>query len=287
MTRPASTALARAALAAGVVVVIVLASIPWVATAVPGLFRAVVTALRGAGHGLLFVEDGFVTATMVTAVTIPLPALVAAAVPTSVRRGVGIAAAGVVVLASIAALRSDDPGATWTSLVSASGVGLLLGWLVLAARRGRAAGPTRRSRRVATWLIVVYGVAVLLVGFTGSPVDAGVHPWILRALGAAHRLGVPDWFGYGALEFTANVLFFVPLGLLVVLLLGSRRWWVGAAAGLLVSAAIEIGQALFLPARYASVDDVLANTSGAVIGALIGVLVLGRVARPRSGSSRT
>ncbi|MFJ3384350.1 MULTISPECIES: VanZ family protein [unclassified Curtobacterium] len=287
MTKPASTALARAVLGAGVVVVIVMATIPWMATAAPGLFHAVVTVFRGAGHGLLSVEDGFVAATMVTAVTIPAPALVAVAVPTSGRRGVGIVAVGVVVLASLASLRSDDPGATWTSLVSASGVGLVLGWLALAARRGRAAGATRRSRRVATWLMVLYGLAVLVVGFTGSPVDAGAHPRIVWALAAAHGLGVPDWFGYGALEFTANVLFFVPLGLLLVLMLGGRRWWVGAMAGLLVSVAIETGQALFLPARYASVDDVLANTSGAVIGALIGIVLLERVARPRSGSSPT
>ncbi|ROP65044.1 VanZ family protein [Curtobacterium sp. ZW137] len=282
MTGPAPTVLARSALAAGVVVALTLASLPGLVTAALGPFHAVVTVLRGAGHGLLSVEDGFVTATIVTAVTIPLPVLVAMAVPVSARRAVSLAATGVLALEGIAALRSDHPGATFTSLVSASAAGLLLGWLVFAPRRGRGACATPRSRRVATWLIVVYGVAVLLVGFTGSPVDAGVHPGILRALVAAHRLGVPDWFGYGALEFTANVLFFVPLGLLVVLLLGGRRWWVGAVAGLLVSTAIESGQALFLPARFASFDDVLANTSGAAIGALIGVAVLARAARHRN-----
>nr|WP_252727946.1 VanZ family protein [Curtobacterium sp. WW7] len=84
------------------------------------------------------------------------------------------------------------------------------------------------------------------------------------------------------IESLANVAFFVPLGLLVVLLAGARWWWAGAAAGLLVSSTIEIGQALFLPARYATIDDVVANTMGAVVGAVLGVLLLGVAARRRA-----
>ncbi|MFB9649855.1 VanZ family protein [Curtobacterium pusillum] len=282
MTPPARITLARGVLTVGLAVVIALASLPWGASAAVDAFRAVVTVLRGAGHGLLSVEDGFVSAMAVTAVTALLPALVAAAVPTSGRRATGWAAVGTAVLAGVAALRSPTPGTTWVAITMASAVGLLLGWLALGVRRSRTAPATPVTRRVATWVLVVYGVGVLLVGFTGSPVDAGVHPGIVGALDVAHRLGVPAWFGYGALEFTANVVFFLPLGLLVVLRLGARRWWVGALAGFVVSCAIETGQALFLPTRFASFDDVLANTSGAVIGAFIGVVALGWAARHRS-----
>lgn len=281
-TASARTSFARAVLAVGTAVLIALASLPWVATAAVEVFHAVVTVLRGAGHGLLSVEDGFVTAMAVTAVTIPLPALVASAVPTDARRATGWAALGTVLIVTVVAIRTPTPGATWVSLVLASGIGLLLGWLVLSAVRGRAVPATARSRRTATWLIGAYGVGVLIVGFAGSPVDAGAHPFIIRVLDAAHRVGVPGWFGYGALEFSANVVFFVPLGLLVVLLVGGRRWWVGGVAGLVVSACIETGQAVFLPARFASLDDVLSNTSGAVIGALVGVVVLGWGARRRA-----
>ncbi|MFJ3380063.1 VanZ family protein [Curtobacterium sp. NPDC090217] len=280
-TASARTSFARAVLAAGTAVLIALASLPWVATAAVEVFHAVVTELRGAGHGLLSVEDGFATAMAVTAVTIPLPALVASAVPTDARRATGWAALGSVVLGGLLALRSPAPGATWVSVVVAILVGLALGWLVLAAMRAPLAPATPRSRRIAAWVIGVYGVGVLFVGFAGSPVDAGAHPLVIRALDASHRVGVPGWFGYGALEFTANALFFLPLGLLVVLLVGARRWWVGAAAGLVLSACIETGQAVFLPARFASLDDVLSNTSGAVIGALVGVVVLGWGARRR------
>jgi len=279
MTPPPRIALARAVLAVGVTAVIALASLPWVARGAIDSFHALVTALRGAGHGLLSVEDGFVTAMAVSVVTIPLPALVAVAVPTTTRRGTAWAALGTVVVIGLVAVRTPTPPVTWASLLLASAVGVLLGWLVLSALRAGLADSTSRSRRAASLLIVLYGLGVLFVGFTGSPVDAGAHPWIVRALGTAHDAGLPDWFGYAALEFSANVLFFVPLGVLLVLLLGARRWYVAAVAGLALSSAIETGQALFLPARFASLDDVLANTSGAVVGALLGVVALGCAAR--------
>ncbi|TDW66950.1 VanZ like protein [Curtobacterium sp. PhB25] len=124
------------------------------------------------------------------------------------------------------------------------------------------------------WLAAAYGVAVVLVGFWGSPVDAAAGPTLDRVIAIAHRHGAPDWFGYGTIESLSNVVFFVPLGLLVVLLAGARWWWAGAAAGLAASACIETAQALFLPARTSSIDDVLANGLGAVLGAAVGVLAL-------------
>jgi glycopeptide antibiotics resistance protein len=92
---------------------------------------------------------------------------------------------------------------------------------------------------------------------------------------------VPERLDYATVESVANVLFFVPLGLLVVLLAGARWWWAGLAAGVVVSAGIETGQALFLPARTATLDDVVANGVGALLGAVAGVLLLSRAARRR------
>lgn len=140
---------------------------------------------------------------------------------------------------------------------------------------------TWRSRRFATGLAVAYGVALALVGFWGSPVDASGGPWLARALAAAHRHGLPDRIDYAAVESFANVVYFVPLGLLVVLLAGARWWWAAIATGLVVSACIETGQALFLPARTATIDDVVANGVGALLGAVAGVLLLSRAARRR------
>ncbi|MCS6562792.1 MULTISPECIES: VanZ family protein [Curtobacterium] len=140
---------------------------------------------------------------------------------------------------------------------------------------------TWRSRRFATGLAIAYGVALALVGFWGSPVDAAGAPWLTRALAAAHRHGLPERIDYAAVESLANVVYFVPLGLLVVLLAGARWWWAAITAGLVVSACIETGQALFLPARTATIDDVVANGVGALLGAVVGVLLLSRAARRR------
>jgi VanZ family protein len=43
--------------------------------------------------------------------------------------------------------------------------------------------------------------------------------------------------------------------------------------GAVLSGALELGQALFLPERYASWTDVLANTAGTTLGALIGAAI--------------
>jgi glycopeptide antibiotics resistance protein len=79
------------------------------------------------------------------------------------------------------------------------------------------------------------------------------------------------------LQVAFNVVFFIPLGFLVT------YWWrrgVGTAAalGLGVSLLIETTQGSALwgvypcPYRVAEVDDLITNTSGALIGALLGVL---------------
>lgn len=84
----------------------------------------------------------------------------------------------------------------------------------------------------------------------------------------------PDWAlpeHYGVL---LNILLFVPLGATLALLTRRTWWWVTllAAVG---SAAIEVVQGLWL-AREASWSDVVANT----IGAFVGAVVVSLLARP-------
>ena len=153
-------------------------------------------------------------------------------------------------------------------------------------RRPRRARATTGSRLVATLLLLVYGVLVAAVAYWPTPVDRGMRPRIDRVLAALHRRGLPDWFGYDQLEWWANVAFFVPLGLLVVLLIGGHRWWVAVLVGGAASVAIEVGQHLFLPSRYATVDDVVANTLGAALGALSGLVLLAVVHARRRAKDR-
>jgi hypothetical protein len=82
---------------------------------------------------------------------------------------------------------------------------------------------------------------------------------------------------YLGVEFTANVLMFIPFGVLAGLLLPRRLWWLVLTGGTCVSVAIELAQLLFLPTRVADLRDVLANSLGAAIG--LGVVVAARPAR--------
>jgi len=72
------------------------------------------------------------------------------------------------------------------------------------------------------------------------------------------------------LEFAANVAMFVPLGMLLLLLLGPRRWWLAALLTLGLTGGIELVQA-GMPSRVSDLRDVAANSGGAVLGILLGL----------------
>jgi hypothetical protein len=125
-----------------------------------------------------------------------------------------------------------------------------------------------------------YAAAVATVALWPTPVDRPVSGLLRRTLGRLHELGVPSWFDYSLVEFSANVAMFVPLGFLLAALVDRRLTWVAVAAASLVSVSIELAQWLLLPARFPAVSDVVANTMGAAIGALLfTVITLGRVTR--------
>ena len=105
---------------------------------------------------------------------------------------------------------------------------------------------------------------------------------ILRRLLATLAEWTPTaWVTFDIIEFAANVVMFVPLGLLV--LAWGGRGWHGILGGLALSAAIETAQLLFLPTRVADLRDIVANTAGAAIGVACGALIARAV---RSHSER-
>ena len=78
-----------------------------------------------------------------------------------------------------------------------------------------------------------------------------------------------SWLQYNQLEELANVLLYVPLGIFLVILWPKAKLWVLCLIPLAVSGLAEISQRLFLPDRYATVNDVFFNTLGGVLGVLI------------------
>lgn len=127
-----------------------------------------------------------------------------------------------------------------------------------------------RVRFVAA-LTVMYLVVVLLVTLWPTTVDSGMAPYIDRLLAKLWSKGIPTFVDYGFIEFSANIVFFVPVGFLLGLLFSYRFWWLAIVGGGLLSVAVETAQGLFLPGRVSSAADVVANTTGAIVGCLVAV----------------
>lgn len=127
------------------------------------------------------------------------------------------------------------------------------------------------------WVLAVMFIPLALIAFWPSPVDQPVQGQLTEGLIFLHAHGIPAWFNYGFVEAAANVLLFVPLGVVASLAFVDKRWWQIGVFGFLVSSCIELGQFLFLHNRFASLQDVVTNTSGAVIGALLAVYTLKRL----------
>ncbi len=85
------------------------------------------------------------------------------------------------------------------------------------------------------------------------------------------------------LEFAANVIFLIPVGILLSLGWPRLRFWHIVVIGASMSGLIEAGQSL-IPSRAPSLSDILANTLGALIGAAIGAAIR-RQMSPRTATA--
>ena len=132
---------------------------------------------------------------------------------------------------------------------------------------------TTRLRRTTATLAVLYAIVLLLIAFWPTPVDRPAAAFLGRLIGwfGRHDLG---FITYEVIESAANVLLFIPAGLLLVILMGVHWWWLSILGGMAASVVIEMGQRFFLDERFATADDVYANTIGTVIGTVIGVIAL-------------
>lgn len=115
-----------------------------------------------------------------------------------------------------------------------------------------------------------YFVALAVTLFWPFPVDRPIDSALTQFINLLYGYGLPQWFiGYRKIEFAANILLFVPFGIILVLRLHRRLWWLAIVIAAAVSGAVELAQALFLPERVPAWSDIVANTSGALIGAML------------------
>lgn len=132
------------------------------------------------------------------------------------------------------------------------------------------------SRRFLWTVWVLYLSSVALITLTPTT-SGGSGPFaaLLHWLAASPQL---LWLLEPVMEFSANVVMFLPWGVLGVVLT-RRPWWVVSAGGFVVTVVIELLQHL-VPGRVSDVRDVVANTFGGLLGAVLTVLVT-RSALPR------
>jgi VanZ family protein len=74
------------------------------------------------------------------------------------------------------------------------------------------------------------------------------------------------------IEFLANIALFVPLGVFLLLLVGTRLWWVALAAGIVLTSMIESVQGI-IPGRVSDPRDVAANAIGMFVGIALALVL--------------
>lgn len=171
-----------------------------------------------------------------------------------------------------------------------------------ATKRAQRKEPERlatRLARFAAWLAVV-AIAAWLLSLTLQEIGSGFRVGRIRINAAKNEVNLRPFAvkaqsfrnlsspvpairrsaqGYLFIDVLGNVAVFVPFGaaLAKATLLRSRkgkrdgfwRWWLKVSlVGFALSLFIEIGQ-LAIPGRVTDVDDVILNTVGTALGALI------------------
>lgn len=135
----------------------------------------------------------------------------------------------------------------------------------------------RKSSTLRTWcaalVLAPYLAFVLYVTLRPAPIDVSFRHDLDRLLEELHERSLPRMVTYNFIEFTGNIALFIPLGFIISLLLPRRIWWLVLIIGPLLSIAIELTQFALLPARYATVADVMSNSIGIVIGAVAAIFL--------------
>ncbi|MGH3333458.1 MAG: VanZ family protein [Nocardioidaceae bacterium] len=131
-------------------------------------------------------------------------------------------------------------------------------------RRGDLAGGFRRAGRVLLAGAVLAVLGLTLLGNTSGFRSVNLVPGagIESALSNANR-------GLGILNLLGNVLMFAPIGFLFVVVV---RRSIGQAVAVVAALSLFIETAQYVVGRAADIDDVLLNTTGALVGATFAVL---------------
>lgn len=127
-------------------------------------------------------------------------------------------------------------------------------------------------------LTLVYLAAVACMTLGPQPLDPQNQNLLMRGIHLVRAVLLPRWapiadeITYNHVEFTANIIMFVPLGIFLVLLMGRRFWWLVILIGVAMTSFIETAQR-FIPGRVSDIRDIESNSLGTVIGVVIALIV--------------
>jgi glycopeptide antibiotics resistance protein len=133
-----------------------------------------------------------------------------------------------------------------------------------------------------TFLYLGFVGWVTLTPASSAPTNSEL---ILRVLARLQQYDDFAWLTYDRAEFLANIALFVPVGVFLLLLVGTRFWWVAGLAAFLMTSAIETVQRT-IPGRVPDERDILANTAGALIGIVVGLVLTFPASRRRARARR-
>ncbi|MDP3968559.1 MAG: VanZ family protein [Nocardioides sp.] len=140
------------------------------------------------------------------------------------------------------------------------------------SRSGDIERPTARDERrtrLARVGLVLGGLVVAV--FLLSPSAALPSSTVGWVADLAHAVGVPESVATGRrVEFALNALAIAPLAFLGLWAFPETTWRDWTAYGFVASLSVETVQFAFLVGRSAQVEDVVANTAGAFVGAVLG-----------------
>ncbi len=145
--------------------------------------------------------------------------------------------------------------------------------------RSAPAEPALRRLVLFSWIaLATVGMVITVITMWPGPPDPAGQSTLREFLERAHRDGLPTWIGFDLVEFGANVLMFVPVGLFGAMALRRHRWLI-VPIGTVASLVIEIVQAMVLPLRFGTGRDVISNTLGALAGYLLALAFIGYLRR--------
>jgi VanZ family protein len=132
---------------------------------------------------------------------------------------------------------------------------------------------------------LLYLGAVGWITLGPQPIDERAGGLLWRALRVFARHESTDWITYSRVEFGANIAMFLPIGLFFLLLFGRRLWWLSILFGIGLTVGIEFAQQ-FIPTRVSDPRDLLANSTGAFVGVMVGlILTAGKARRIRRAAA--